>query len=162
MIFLSSNILEMNSLIFVVQTVTLAFVIGISIMAVTWIHKLEDLRCICSDDFRRDYIKYFLYIYIALVSVFYIVTALIFFGLLQEFKDNMVMSILKNVFYLSLILNSIFVVSWIFELKEKDCKCSEDVTREIYYVLNWIYIAFVALVIISIIFFYMLGINIKK
>ncbi len=162
MIFLSWNRIEMNLLVFVVQTITLAFVIGISIMAVTWIHKLEDLKCICSDDFRRDYIKYFLYIYIGIISLIYIVTAMIYFGFLSKFTDSLAMNVVKNVFYLSLILNSVFVVSWIFELKEKNCKCSEDIRREIYYVLNWIYIAFVALVIISMIFFFLVGMNVKK
>ena len=34
-------------------------------MALEWIMKLETTNCKCSEDFKRDYIKYYLYIYFA-------------------------------------------------------------------------------------------------
>lgn len=136
--------------VFVIQTIVTAILLGISIMALTWIHKLEEISCKCSEDFKRDYIKYFLYIYIVLIALGYLSTI----GLLMGFKwgkmsptVKFLVNILKNLMFIALIINSIFAVIYIYRLKEIDCKCSEDIRREIYYVLNWINVAFIALVV---------------
>jgi len=144
---------SMNSImlgVFVIQTIVTAILLGISIMALTWIHKLEEISCKCSEDFKRDYIKYFLYIYIVLIALGYLSTI----GLLMGFKwgkmsptVKFLVNILKNLMFIALIINSIFAVIYIYRLKEIDCKCSEDIRREIYYVLNWINVAFIALVV---------------
>jgi mannitol-specific phosphotransferase system IIBC component len=50
------------------------------------------------------------------------------------------------------ILNIIFSIMYIWHLKEIDCKCSEDFRREIYYILNWISVGFIAMAVIIILF----------
>jgi hypothetical protein len=142
--------------------IALSIAVGISLVALTWIHKLEEISCKCSEDFKRDYIKYFLYIYIGLFAVAAFSSILQLSG--YRYKINTtVFKIFKNIFYIASLLNSIFAIIYIYRLKEIDCKCSEDVRRDIYYVLNWIYIAFVALMfLITIIILSFIGIGFYK
>lgn len=140
----------------------LSIAVGLSLVALSWIHKLEEISCKCSEDFKRDYIKYFLYIYIGLFAVAAFSSILQLSG--YRYKINTtVFKIFKNIFYIASLLNSIFAIIYIYRLKEIDCKCSEDVRRDIYYVLNWIYIAFVALMfLITIIILSFIGIGFYK
>ena len=117
--------------------IVFSIAVGISLVALTWIHKLEEISCKCSEDFKRDYIKYFLYIYIGLYTVAAFSSILQLSG--YRYKINTTLfKIFKIIFYIASLLNSIFAIIYIYRLKEIDCKCSEDVRREIYYVLNWI------------------------
>jgi hypothetical protein len=130
--------------------IVFSIAVGISLVALTWIHKLEEISCKCSEDFKRDYIKYFLYIYIGLYTVAAFSSILQLSG--YRYKINTTLfKIFKIIFYIASLLNSIFAIIYIYRLKEIDCKCSEDVRREIYYVLNWITIAFIALIFLIII-----------
>jgi hypothetical protein len=108
--------------------------IPFNIMALTWIHKLEEISCKCSDNWMRTYIKYFLYFYfvmtlISIVSNIY----------LSEGKKSHMHTYYR---YLSLIFNVVAFVSiivaiiYIDELKKTNCVCSEDVRREIYWYYN--------------------------
>ena len=131
--------------------------LAISIMVLTWIHKLEEISCKCSEDFKRDYIKYFLYINICLLALGPIVLTVLMMYIKSFTPDSLIFKIGTNLFYIAGLLNCIFAIMYIYRLKETDCKCSEDVRREIYYVLNWIYIAFVALMVLLIILIAVLG-----
>lgn len=125
--------------------IVFSIAVGISLVALTWIHKLEEISCKCSEDFKRNYIKYFLYIYIGLYVVIALSSIFKLSGYYYKINKTL-FNVFKNIFYIAGILNSIFAVMYIYKLKEIDCKCSEDVRREIYYVLNWMYVAFVALI----------------
>jgi hypothetical protein len=130
--------------------IVFSIAVGISLVALTWIHKLEEISCKCSEDFKRDYIKYFLYIYIGLYTVAAFSSILQLSGYRYKINTTL-LKIFKIIFYIASLLNSIFAIIYIYRLKEIDCKCSEDVRREIYYVLNWITIAFIALIFLIII-----------
>jgi hypothetical protein len=54
-----------------------------------------------------------------------------------------IMNFVNAVMIIGLILNTIFAIMYINDLR--NCKCSEDIRRDIYYYLNIIYISFVAL-----------------
>lgn len=134
----------------VVTFLLIAFAIGISITTLTWIHKLEDTMCKCSQDFKRDYIKYFLYVYI--VFLLFILSE---HYIKYDKTAASVIKLVKTLMIIALIVNTIFAIIYITDLK--GCKCSEDVRREIYYYLNIIYIAFVGLAIILGVLTYMVG-----
>lgn len=143
-----------KNIVFIIMTI---FVISISIMALTWIHKLEETMCKCSQDYKRDYIKYFLYVYIFF---------LIFLGG-EQFAGGVlsksaqyIVSIVKSLMVVALIINTIFAIIYINDLK--GCKCSDDVRKDIYYYLNVIYISFVCLAIVLGIASFMLGFKIPS
>jgi hypothetical protein len=142
-------------------TVIVGIAVAISIMALTWIHKLENIQCICSQDFKRDYIKYFLYVYLGINAISYITMIYIILRMktdsisrpIQEF-----INIISAVLPIFSLINIIFSIMYIYRLKEIDCKCSEDIRREIYYVINWIYIGMIALSILLAIILAILGV----
>jgi hypothetical protein len=146
------------------MTIFYAFAIGISAMALTWIDKLEKIACKCSQDFKRDYIKYFLYVYVIILALAYFNTLLVVFewnGKLHKILQKL-LRVLIFVVPIALLLNSIFSIIYIHQLKEVNCKCSEDVRREIYYIVNWIHIGFIALQILIGIFAAIFGVIIAK
>ena len=146
------------------MTIFYAFALGISIMALTWIDKLEKISCKCSEDFKRDYIKYFLYIYIIILALAYFNTLLVAFewnGKLHKILQKL-LRVLIFVIPIALLLNTIFSIIYIHRLKEIDCKCSEDVRREVYYLINLIHIGFIGLQILLGIFAAIFGVLIAK
>jgi len=146
------------------MTIFYAFAIGISAMALTWIDKLEKIACKCSEDFKRDYIKYFLYVYVIILALAYFNTLLVVFewnGKLHKILQKLLRVLIFFV-PIALLLNSIFSIIYIHQLKEVNCKCSEDVRREIYYIVNWIHIGFIALQILIGIFAAIFGVIIAK
>jgi hypothetical protein len=138
----------------ILATVLFAISLAISIMVLTWIHKLEETACKCSEDFKRDYIKYYFYVYIALYTLMYINAMYVIFsgkiGASNVFVGLM-LSIIQYILPVFGLLNMIFSIMYIWRLKEINCKCSEDIRREIYYVLNWINVGFLALGVVMII-----------
>lgn len=132
--------------------VTFMYIIAIafSIMALTWIDKLEKTACQCSVDFKRDYIKYYLYCYVALYTIMYIIVVymMYFFNPYMNSISLGFINIIQMILPFFALLNVVFSIMYIWKLKETDCKCSEDIRREIYYVLNWINVGFIALAII--------------
>lgn len=120
-----------------------AFAIGISIMTLTWIHKLEETRCKCSQDYKRDYIKYFLYVYIFFLV--FLVGEHLAAGNLNS-SAKFIVSIVKSLMIVALIINTVFAIIYINGLK--GCKCADDVRKDIYYYLNIIYISFVCLAVL--------------
>lgn len=144
----------------ILTTIMFAFSVGISIMVLTWIHKLEETACKCSEDFKRDYIKYYFYCYIALYTLMYLNAMYVIFGggfgVTNSFVF-LILSIIQYVLPVFALLNMIFSIMYIWRLKEIDCKCSEDIRREIYYVLNWINVGFMALSVLMILFIAIVG-----
>jgi hypothetical protein len=121
-----------------VSVILTLFILGISVMALSWINKLEETMCKCSEDYKRDYIKYYLYVYI----LFLLLTIAISYVKLGK-TAKQIMKFVNVVMIIGLILNTIFAIMYINDLR--NCKCSEDIRRDIYYYLNIIYISFVAL-----------------
>lgn len=117
-------------------------VIVIYSITLRWIDKLEKTKCKCSEDYKRDYIKYYLYVYLALVGLN--ILFMIFFSnanskILKSFKPLIMAK--KYIMPIFTIINMVFSIMYITKLKELDCKCSEDIIREVYYYWNIIMIA---------------------
>lgn len=124
-------------------------VIVIYSITLRWIDKLEKTNCKCSEDYKRDYIKYYLYVYLALVGLN--ILFMIFFSnanskILKSFKPLIMAK--KYIMPIFTIINMIFSIMYITKLKELDCKCSEDIIREVYYYWNIIMIAITAITLL--------------
>jgi hypothetical protein len=148
---------ELKSIGIASVSITYIIAVGISVMVLTWIHKLEDTVCKCSVDFKRDYIKYYLYAYIVFYTLwFFAILYMMYFFYLNNILANglisLVLTLMQTFLPIFSILNIVFSIMYIWHLKEIDCKCSEDIRREIYYILNWISIGFIIMAIIIILF----------
>ncbi|WP_396189852.1 hypothetical protein [Flavobacterium sp.] len=113
-------------------------VIVINIFALMWIHHLEEIACKCSENWKRDYIKYFLYVFFAMV-IFRMI-AILFTGrsLLQQ---NMLLSSIMFLYYAFSLVNMFIAIIYINELKNINCECSEDIRREVYFYYNIVRLA---------------------
>lgn len=121
-------------------------IITIHILALLWLHKLESTSCKCSANWKRDYIKYFLYAYFVFVALQLVMFAATGKQLMQS--ESSLVRVLVMLFNLFAIVNAFVAIFYVNELKDADCKCSEDVRREVYYYWNIVYLALWALVVL--------------
>jgi len=123
-------------------------------LTLQWIDKLEKTNCRCSEGSQRDFIKYYLYAYLVLVGltiVIAIVSAFVEFSSMKFFKAfRPFVLLIRTLMAILSIANIIISIIYISKLKEIDCKCSEDIRREIYYI--W---SIISLVVNALIFLFM-------
>lgn len=144
----------------VITTLLFLISVGFSIMVLTWINKLEATACKCSEDFKRDYIKYYFYVYVSLYSLMYLnAVYMLMAGSLSIFSGIIlfIISIVQYILPIFSLLNIIFSIMYIWKLKEIQCACSEDIRREIFYVLSWINVGFMALAVLLVFFTAIVG-----
>ena len=113
-------------------------VIAINFFALMWINHLEEIACKCSENWKRDYIKYFLYVFFGMVIARMIVFAVTGHALLQQ---NMLLTSIMLIYYAFSIVNIFISIMYISELKNINCECSEDVRREVYFYYNIVRLA---------------------
>jgi hypothetical protein len=127
-------------------------VVVIYSLTLQWIHKLEEIKCVCSNDYKRDVIKYYLYIYLAtlaftallaITSVFVDISKNNVFKFLKPFMN--IFRVLMSIFSFVTVIMSVIYIS---NLKAIDCKCSEDIRREIYYIWSILSLVITGIVII--------------
>lgn len=117
---------------------------SIYISTLKWINNLETTDCKCSEDHRRNYIKYWLGLFLMITSILYI------YNIYHLYNDNTkhIINIIYCeiiIFVLSLI-NIYYSLTYIEKLKKEDCKCSEDITRDVYYTHIWILASIIILI----------------
>jgi len=133
-------------------------ILAININAFLWISKLEKINCDCSNNYMRNYIKYFLYFMIPVliiqlclaifvtIIVFYMkinnITSISKLYNLNYISYKAIQFLMIIVFYITIlfticyIINVYFVIIYINRLKELNCECSEDIRREVYWIYN--------------------------
>ena len=97
------------------------------IIVIKYINDLEK-NCKCSDNWKRDFIKYSLIIFVILL-LFKIILGK---SLLSFNKNLLFIFILLNIFF------TVIVLLYIKELKENECKCSESNIRTVLELVNYI------------------------
>lgn len=147
----------------------LFLVCGLVIYALTlqWIDKLEKTKCKCSENFKRDFIKYFLYSYFAFVIINVIVMVItmshIFYTAHHKPNKTLVMiagvlqplwKLLRTVIMpLFFVINMVFAILYISGLKQLhaklECLCSKDIRADIYYYWNFILLGFICFMLLS-------------
>jgi hypothetical protein len=130
-------------------------VITIHILALMWLQKLETTSCKCSVNWKRDYIKYFLYAYFVFIAL-QLVSFLVTGKQLVQSESSIVrgLAMLFNIFAFA---NAFIVIFYVKELKDSQCKCSEDVQREVYYYWNIVYLALWALAVLMTLIAFIIG-----
>ena len=115
-----------------------------------YIYMLEKQGCKCSEDWRRDFIKYYLgfMIFMLLFSAFFVTYA--------KSKLKISKKVLASIDLVVILLNIvsfIIVFQYIHKLKTESCICSEGAPRTAMEFLNYFNIASVMISIIIIIVF---------
>ena len=145
-------------------------------MTLEWIEKLENTNCKCSEDYKRDFIKYFLYGYFAFIilnfmiiiaSLLYVVYSTYYHKSMRSANNVMksIMSFMKPiktyVIPLLFITNIIFSLMYLTQLKnlhsKLECECSKDVRAEIYYYWMIFMAAIAGLFLVGLIILYIMA-----
>jgi hypothetical protein len=141
----------------IVPIILLIVILLININASIWITKLEKINCACSENFMRNYIKYFLYVMIPVVILQLLVGIYSYANNLNSITVpiNMLMFIgfLQFIFGIFYIVNIVVAIVYINKLKELNCECSEDVRREVYWIYNIILASIFSILIILLLIF---------
>ena len=141
-----------NNVLYILYIFTIIFSVVIVLFylyILHYINKLESTGCACSENWKREYIKWY---FIVLLLMFFIpnILLLLFPKLITILKFiNIILFIITAI--------SIFIIyQYIRELKEKKCICSEDdarTTLEIYnYIMIFIFILLLLNAIYSLLF----------
>ena len=141
----------------VISIILLIIILLININASIWIAKLEKINCACSDNFMRNYIKYFLFVMIPIIIIQICVAIYVYFNVSYVKSANisatilMIFVFLKFVFGIFYIINICIAIIYINRLKELNCECSEDIRREVYWIYNIILAAILCIFILMLI-----------
>lgn len=127
-----------GSVAFIFVLLILFFNIFINWMMISWITKLEETQCKCSENWKRPLLKYWAYFSIG-ITILAVITG----------YD------LTKIFSIFAFVNVIGTILYIYNLKSIGCECSESFKREFLYIYNWlklgIAIAFFLFVIVVLI-----------
>ena len=113
----------------------------INVSALTWLNKLDEMNCACSEHWMRSYIKYYLYVIIPIFCIGLLINIYlyIFDYNIVDLNNNDVFIFYKsftNIVSSFGFANIFIVIIFINRLKEINCECSEDIKREIYWIYN--------------------------
>jgi hypothetical protein len=100
-----------------------------------YIAKLEKLGCKCSKNWQREFIKY------------YIIFMLLIF-IIRLFDSSSPYNLPPILMTIQFVLTIVFVgivYHYIMNLKQKNCKCSNDTARDILEIINYIQIFLIVL-----------------
>lgn len=123
----------------IVQIILSIIVLVIFTGAFLWIQKLEKMNCKCSEDWKRDFIKVYLY-YILGMFIVNLILAVLFNTNIRFFLYNnlprFIFTFIQIFIFAFGIINIIVSITYINDLKVNRCECSESEWREIYYYYN--------------------------
>lgn len=141
----------------VISIILLIIILLININASMWIAKLEKLNCACSDNFMRNYIKYFLFVMIPAIIVQLFVAIYMYSNNINSIcmSNTMLMFVgfSRFIFGIFYIINICIAIIYINRLKELNCECSEDIRREVYWIYNIILASIFCILIILMLIF---------
>lgn len=140
----------------VVSMFSLILSIAINWSMISWIDKLDKIKCECSKDWKKPMLKYWAYFAMFTTMVSFVINLFYFFTSGQKPLTNMYVSGFLIMFSF---LNVIGTLLYIYNLKSIDCQCSEDMRREIHYIYNWVRLVFFILMLLS---FVLVGIAFMK
>ena len=113
-----------------------------------YVYQLEHQNCVCSDDWRRDFIKYYTAV---------IIYKIIIYNIIVNYKNPILITVF-NIFNLFTHLFGLIYLWSLFTyvkmLKKNQCKCSNTISRKI--MANYSLFMFVLIGIILINYFFYL------
>lgn len=130
--------------------------VALNIWILVYLFRLESIGCQCAMDFRRTYAIAYL---IASLVYSAVVGVLMYIFRQSSLPDDsnipaITLGVLSLVMFVAGIVYVVFGVQYISRLREEKCECSEDVAREVWQVVLYIHIAFLALMALMIIISY--------
>jgi len=107
---------------------SLFFVVNIAILIIIiyYLKKLETIDCKCALNFKHHYIFYF-----SCISLLY---ALMNFAFSSLKSYKIFVLFIAIPLMVGSIINIIFTIQYVNDLKDKNCNCSESINREIMYI----------------------------
>jgi hypothetical protein len=119
-------------------------IIGIPVWfyILNYILQLESIGCLCALDWRHTYIKYFI--------IFILI--MMFMQIFNLWNPSVMSPIILTIQFVVTIIYVIIVFSYIYNLKNVSCFCSEDLARDILEIMNYIQIAMIIFALIFIIY----------
>lgn len=128
-------------------------IIVLNIFVLIYLDNLEKIGCECAKDWRKTYI----YIYL-IVSLTYGFLLGVLYGFSKTSKSSKAVSIMENIIMITTgvmtiagLLYIIFSLQYIHHLKDIKCKCAQHLTRDIWEIVLYIYIALIVLGVVLII-----------
>jgi hypothetical protein len=100
-------------------------------VALVWVTRLEKKACACSQDWRRDYMKY------------YFIAAILYQFLLLS-KNAKFLNIVAPIMALASVVYLYAIVTYVVHQKKRACHCSESSERMILFVFSLLQIATIA------------------
>jgi hypothetical protein len=104
-----------------------------------YIFQLESDQCLCALDWRHTYIKYYI--------IF--VIAFLFLNLFNSSKPNILTAMIT---FVTFIMYTGVVFSYISDLKKLSCSCSEHTARNILEAVNYLQIIIISFVLIYVLY----------
>jgi hypothetical protein len=133
---------------FVLLIIVSLAILLINVNAIIWINKLEDIKCACSENWMRSYIKNFLYIFILFSILNIVLTIYMYSNNFNTIQISPLLSLGFSILHMIItifgFINIFIVIIFINKLKEINCVCSEDIRREVYYIYNTILLFLIA------------------
>lgn len=105
----------------------LIFILLISVYS--YINKLENIGCLCSEDPNRVYIKNFSIFYLVFISIITFIPPNYIEDTFGE-SVSYIFAFAKFIFYIIFIIYLYIVLEYTRSLINEKCKCSEDLRRE--------------------------------
>ena len=122
------------------KTFTFLLEISISLCIIYYLNQLDKIGCKCSLNYKHDYILYY--------TIFILLYAFLKYlgGQLSSFR--MFQLIIFIPLMIAGIVNIVYTIQYVNDLKEKKCECSESVFREGMYILAIIRLCVIVLLFI--------------
>jgi hypothetical protein len=107
--------------------VAFTFTVIISSCIIYYLKHLEEIGCKCALNYKRDYILYF-----TVINLFF-ATMNVFAGHTAIYR--MVMLVVSLPLVIAGIVNIVYTIQFVNDVKENNCNCSESLFREIMFIL---------------------------
>lgn len=131
------------------------FMMAVNVSMLFWILKMEKINCSCSNDYRRDFLKYILMVSIPLSVILSIYSAF------DNEKLNAVFGATVGFIGLISFVNIFFAIYYLYYLRKSDCDCSKDIRRDLFFWINFISIIFLIITIVLLLLGVMFFLSIK-
>jgi hypothetical protein len=121
---------ESNSLSFYSSVIIQAIFAILLLIILSYIYKLENMGCECSEHPNKDFIKNFTIIALA----YFLITAFISLNSVAKSMGYVVvqlLSIATFIFFLMFVVYIYYAFDYVRYLTNEKCKCSEDLSRDI-------------------------------
>lgn len=110
--------------------ILMLIMMAVNVSMLFWILKMEKINCDCSNDYRRDFLKYILMISIPLSVILSIYSAF------DNLKVNTIFGTTVGFVGLISFVNIFFAIYYLYQLRNSDCECSKNIRRDLFFWIN--------------------------